>query len=115
MRIGVLVLLGVILLVTSRRRPMQNLLAYWVGCVAVGLLSLLIPLMVLHVTPTFASFTKEWANPATNPTTRQIEIGMGVLALSIAASHDASVADVEATPKSPQKLGTLGDLLQRKK
>lgn len=77
--------LGVILLVTSRRRPMQNLLAYWVGCVVMGLLILLIPLMVLHVTPTFASFTKEWANPATNPTTRQIEIGMGVLALSIAA------------------------------
>ena len=41
--------------------------------------------MVLHVTPTFASFTKDWANPATNSTARQIEIGMGVLALSIAA------------------------------
>jgi hypothetical protein len=75
--------LGVILLVTSRRRPMQNLLAYWVGCATVGLLMLLIPLITLHVTSMFASLTKEWANPA--PTTRRLQIGMGVLALSIAA------------------------------
>ena len=56
--------LGVTLLVISRRQPMQNLLAYWIGCVLVGLLVLVVPLMVLHVTPTFASFTKDWANPA---------------------------------------------------
>jgi len=37
------------------------------------------------------------------------------LSLSLAASKDASPDDVAAVPKAPQKLGTLGDLLQRKK
>jgi small subunit ribosomal protein S1 len=37
------------------------------------------------------------------------------LALSLAASRDASPEDVAAVPRAPQKLGTLGDLLQRKK
>ena len=37
------------------------------------------------------------------------------LSLSLAASRDASPEDVAAVPRAPQKLGTLGDLLQRKK
>lgn len=37
------------------------------------------------------------------------------LSLSLAASKDASPDDVAAVPRAPQKLGTLGDLLQRKK
>jgi Sap, sulfolipid-1-addressing protein len=56
--------LGVILLVISRPRPVQNLFAYWVGSLMVGIPSFLVPLMVLHVTPTFASFTKDLATRA---------------------------------------------------
>lgn len=37
------------------------------------------------------------------------------LSLSLAAAKDASPDEVAAVPKAPQKLGTLGDLLQRKK
>jgi len=37
------------------------------------------------------------------------------LSLSLAASKDASAEDVAAVPRAPQKLGTFGDLLQRKK
>lgn len=37
------------------------------------------------------------------------------LSLSLAASKDASPEDVAAVPRAPQKLGTLGDLLLRKK
>ncbi|HEY5944609.1 MAG TPA: 30S ribosomal protein S1 [Kofleriaceae bacterium] len=37
------------------------------------------------------------------------------LGLSLAASKDASPEDVAAVPRAPQKLGTFGDLLQRKK
>nr|MDT0526152.1 GAP family protein [Streptomyces sp. DSM 41633] len=44
--------LGIIILVLSRPRPMQNLLAYWTGAVRVGLATLVIPLFVLHSTPT---------------------------------------------------------------
>jgi small subunit ribosomal protein S1 len=37
------------------------------------------------------------------------------LGLSLTASKDASPEDVAAVPRAPQKLGTFGDLLQRKK
>ena len=37
------------------------------------------------------------------------------LSLSLAGAKDASPDDVAAVPKAPQKLGTFGDLLQRKK
>jgi small subunit ribosomal protein S1 len=37
------------------------------------------------------------------------------LGLSLASSNDASPEDVAAAPRAPQKLGTFGDLLQRKK
>ena len=37
------------------------------------------------------------------------------LSLSLGAKEDASPEDVAAAPRAPQKLGTLGDLLQRKK
>ena len=81
------VLLGVILLMISRPRPVQNLLTYWVGCLIVNVPCLLVPLMVLHLTPTFTSFARDLATPATaaSSTVRHIQLGMGVLALSIAA------------------------------
>ena len=37
------------------------------------------------------------------------------LSLSMGGSDKASAEDVAAVPRAPQKLGTLGDLLQRKK
>ena len=77
--------LGVILLMISRPRPLQNLFAYWAGCAIAGLYSLLLPLVVLHVTPMFDSFVINFANPTANSTFRHIEIGMGALVLVIAA------------------------------
>ncbi|MDT5079453.1 MAG: hypothetical protein QOJ80_4090 [Mycobacterium sp.] len=77
--------LGVILLVICRPRPMQNLFAYWAGCAIAGVYSLLIPLVVLHVTPVFDSFLMNFANPTANSTVRHIEIGVGALTLVIAA------------------------------
>ena len=80
-------LLGVVLLMISRPRPVQNLVAYWVGCLMMNVPCLLVPLMALHLTPTFTSFAQDLATPATaaSSTARHIELGMGVLALSIAA------------------------------
>ena len=79
--------LGLILLVISRPRPVQNLLAYWVGGLIASVTTLLVPLMVLHFTPMFRSFAHDLATPASgaSSTVRHIQIGMGVLALSIAA------------------------------
>jgi len=79
--------LSLALLVITRPRPLQNLLAYWVGLLIVSVPALLVPLMVLHFTPMFGSFTQDLAIPvtATSSTVRHIQIGMGALALSIAA------------------------------
>jgi hypothetical protein len=78
--------LAVILLVISRPRPVQNLFVYWVGCMIVSFPAFMVPLVVLHATPTSASFTKDLATPgtATNAVAQYFEIGLGVVALSIA-------------------------------
>ncbi len=78
-------LLGLILLVISRPRPVQNLLACWVGCLITNVPALLVPLIVLHVTPMFRFTAHDLASPATSSTVRHIQLGMGVLMLSIAA------------------------------
>lgn len=77
--------LGITLLVSSQPRPLHNLFAYWVGSLTVGIPALLVPLMVLHFAPVFRSFTHDWATPTASPTVRHIQIGSGVLALSVAA------------------------------
>jgi hypothetical protein len=79
--------LGVNLLLISRPRPAQNLLVYWVGCVLASVVLLVVPILVLHFTPTFSSFVHDLANPATtaSSTVRQAQIVMGALALSVAA------------------------------
>ena len=79
--------LGLVLLLISRPRPVPNLLAYWVGAMTVSVPYMLVPLTVLHVTPTFRSFAQHYATPAMfmSSTVRHIQIGIGVLALSIAA------------------------------
>ncbi|MGA9358652.1 MAG: GAP family protein [Mycobacterium sp.] len=74
--------LGITLLVISRPRPVQNLLAYWVGCLIALILNMAVPLTLLYATPTFRSFAHDWA---TSSTGGRIQIGMGVLVLSIAA------------------------------
>lgn len=77
--------LGIILLVLSRPRPMQNLLAYWVGAAIVGLATLLLPLVLLHANPASASFARDFADPTANPTAQRTAIGVGVALLAAAA------------------------------
>ncbi len=78
------VLLAVIVLMISRPRPVQNLAAYWLGSTIVSLAGLLVPLAVLHVAPSFRSFVENMAVPGSNVTTRVVNLGMGLLMLSIA-------------------------------
>ena len=77
--------LGLILLVLSRPRPMKNLLAYWSGALLVGLLTLLIPLALLHATPGTAAFVEDFANPTANPAAQRTAIGLGAALLLFAA------------------------------
>ena len=75
--------LGVTLLVISRPRAVQNLLAYWVGGLAVGFPALLVPLLVLHGTSLFRSFVKDSATPAAHCTelrkTYRPDIGLALI------------------------------------
>jgi hypothetical protein len=106
--------LAITLLVISRPRPMQNLLAYWAGCVTTFIPAVGIPLTLLHVTPAFRSFAD---NLATSPTVRHVQLGIGLFALSIAAvmavrfrarrrayatapAGDASSLELDSTPPS---------------
>lgn len=79
-------ILGLILLVISRPRPVQNLFACWIGCLIVNVPAMVAPLIVLHSTPSFSSFTHDLATPTTaaGSMVRHIQFGTGVLALSIA-------------------------------
>jgi hypothetical protein len=79
------VLLGFILLVISRPRPVQNLLAFWVGCLIVNAPAFLVPLMVLHLVPTFTSAARDLATPDPGSTVQPLQLGTGVLALLIGA------------------------------
>ncbi len=76
--------LGITLLVISRPRPVQNLLAYGVGSLTACVHTLVLPLTLLHVTPMFRSLAQDLANPTTSTNVRHGQIGMGLLALSIA-------------------------------
>jgi hypothetical protein len=81
--------LGVTLLLISRPRPMVTLLAYWVGCLVASFPAVLVPLTVLHFAPMFRAFTQNLATAvaaATSSSTgRHVQLGMGVLALTMAA------------------------------
>jgi hypothetical protein len=80
-------LLGMILLVISRSRPVQNLFVYWVGAMLVNVPLFLIPLALLHVTPGFASFAEGMASSAdASPgVIRPAPLVLAVVLLSIAA------------------------------
>ena len=80
--------LGLLLLLITRPRPVHSLLVYWVGAMTVSVPYMLVPLIVLHVTPGFRSFAQHACLPRSifgSPTARHIQIGMGVVALLIAA------------------------------
>jgi Sap-like sulfolipid-1-addressing protein len=78
--------LGATLLMISRPRPLQNMFVYWIGGMTVGVTYMLGPLTLLHVTPLFKSVAQDLASPATfaNATVRHVQIGIGVLVLSVA-------------------------------
>ncbi|WP_197506109.1 GAP family protein [Mycobacterium sp. ACS4054] len=77
--------LGVTLLVISRPRPVHNLLTYWAGSLMVGFPILLLPLLVLHGTPVLRALVKDSANPGVHSGAQHLQIGLGVLSLSVAA------------------------------
>lgn len=77
--------LGLALLMISRPRPGPSLLAYWLGGLTVCVPELLIPLMLLNSTPMFGHLAHGSASPSTSAALGRIQIGLGVVGLSVAA------------------------------
>lgn len=86
--------LGATLLLISRPRALQNLLAYWAGGMTASVSCLVIPLLVLHYTPMLRTLTHDLgtAGGGADSTVGHIRIGMGVLVLVIAALLTLRVA-----------------------
>ncbi|OBB23914.1 hypothetical protein A5792_31415 [Mycolicibacterium peregrinum] len=108
--------LGLILLVLSRPRPMKNLLAYWTGALMVGLLTLLVPLILLHATPSSAAFVQSFAHPTKSLVAQRTAIGVGAALLLIAAmvvvhslvrTPSRNVAPLNPDPDGTTKTSTL--------
>ncbi|MCV7067954.1 GAP family protein [Mycolicibacterium farcinogenes] len=72
-------LLALILLVISRPRPVHNLLVCWIGALITNIPALLVPVMLLHRAPLFSPEA-----PAASAATRHIQLGLGVLVLTVA-------------------------------
>ncbi|PBJ39524.1 GAP family protein, partial [Mycobacterium avium] len=75
--------LGLALLMISRPRPGPSLLAYWIGGLTVCVPELLIPVLLLNFTPMFGH--PSHASPSTGSALGKIQIGLGVVGLSVAA------------------------------
>lgn len=99
--------LSLILLVLSRPRPMQNLFAYWVGAVIIGLGTLLGALIALYATPASASFVRSFAHPSANSTAHRVALGLGIALLALSALMAAS-ALVKRTRKKELLLEGAG-------
>lgn len=102
------VLIAVIVLMISRPRPVQNLLAYWLGSLIVNLVGLLVPLLVLHLTPALSTFSEDMSAPGQNSAGRFIQLGMGVLMLAFATFLVVrSVRDRARVPAAAGDVGVL--------
>ncbi|CKG91949.1 Protein of uncharacterised function (DUF2910) [Mycolicibacterium smegmatis] len=78
--------LGVLLLLISREKPAQNLVAFWIGCLTVSLFLIVGPLVLLHFTPLFDSFSDRLAAPSDKSRFAHLQVGIGLFALFIAAA-----------------------------
>lgn len=74
---------GVIVLLLSRPRGVQNLFAFWCGSVMVSIPFMLIPLLMLYFAPSSISFAHDFSTP-TSPVARNTQIGLGLFTLSVA-------------------------------
>jgi hypothetical protein len=103
--------------VMSRPRPLQNLLAFWAGCLTGAIPALLIPLTLMHVTPVADSIEDGLGD---GPAAGYVSIVIGVVLLTIGAvmtartRHSATMPARGASGRHRQaSTGTTTTLLDR--
>lgn len=74
--------LALTLLVVSRPRPVQNVVAFWFGCLTGSIPGVVVPLTLVHLTAMSGSVQE---GVEASSTVRHVQIGAGVFALTIAA------------------------------
>lgn len=79
------VLLGFILLVISRPRPVQNLIAFWVGSLIVNIPTFVITTWVLDSVPSFSSVAQDLVTPEPGSTIKPFQFVSGLVCVAIAA------------------------------
>ncbi|MCV7189794.1 GAP family protein [Mycolicibacterium thermoresistibile] len=77
-------LLALILLMISRPRPIPNLVAFWIGCLIVNIPVWLVPLMLLHLVPSFEAVARDLATPSEQTGIQPLQLGTGVFCLLVA-------------------------------
>ena len=80
------VLLGFILLVISRPRPIQNLLAFWVGSVIVNVPVFVVSTLVLASVPSFAAIAHDLVTPEPGSTVKPFQLVSGLVCVAIAVA-----------------------------
>ncbi|CDO29525.1 GAP family protein [Mycolicibacterium porcinum] len=78
------VLLGFILLVISRPRPVQNLIAFWAGSLIVNVPVFVITTLVLASVPSFSSVAHDLVTPEPGSTVKPFQFVSGLVCLAIA-------------------------------
>ncbi|SEP65281.1 Sap, sulfolipid-1-addressing protein [Mycobacterium sp. 88mf] len=78
------VLLGFILLVISRPRPVQNLIAFWVGSLIVNIPAFVISTLVMASVPSFSSVAHDLVTPEPGSTVKPFQFVSGLVCVVIA-------------------------------
>ncbi|MCB0940282.1 MAG: GAP family protein [Mycobacterium sp.] len=102
------VLIAFTLLVISRPRTVQNLLAFWVGSFAVNVSAFLVALTALHLVPSFAGFAHRLATPDPRTSVEPLQVASGAAALILAAVIGVRLWMRNRT-KQPVAPGVAGD------
>lgn len=78
------VLLGFILLVISRPRPIQNLIAFWAGSLIINIPMFVISTLVLASVPSFSSVAQDLVTPEPGSTVKPFQLVSGLVCVAIA-------------------------------
>ncbi|MFD3041629.1 hypothetical protein A5746_13625 [Mycolicibacterium conceptionense] len=78
------VLLGFILLVISRPRPVQNLIAFWGGSLIMNVPAFVITTLVLASVPSFSSVAHDLVTPEPGSTVKPFQFVSGLVCVAIA-------------------------------
>lgn len=75
-----------VLLVISRPRPLPNLAVFWVSGIVLNIPCMLIPLLGMHLVPSFTAFAKSMAAVEPGSSVKPMQLGTGIIGLIVAAA-----------------------------